>query len=559
MQFKGLTFSSFLVLFFLSLTTSATTIKSGKDTSLGFFDNANNRIKAQKARHLFLNGDTKGALDIYHEVYKNNAQNAALNTRIGECYLVLKQYKKAKEYLEKAYTLNPNEPRETAFYLGQALHRLGEFDRALQMFDEYIKDNNPKKEEVKDAIIFKQQVATAKELISKPKDVSISNMGELINSPYDEYGPSISADGKTLIFTSRRPNNKGGAIDINDNKFYEDIYIAEWDEEKNAFGEAKPIQGRLNTEYHDACLSISPDGKFIFVYKNIPSETKSGDIYVSKLSATGKWGAPEPLPKQINSSYFESSASLSADGQWLYFISERRGGFGNGDIYRVKKISKTEWGEAENLGPVINTEEDEISVFIHPDGKTLFFSSKGHNTMGGYDIFKSVYENNQWSKPENIGYPINTLEDDLHFVLSADNQTAYYSAIDPKGFGERDILKIDMSRYAILEKDGKPKVNNGLSILKGSIVDTDAGQAIEVEIKILDANGAEIASTTSGIDGEYFITLPGGKDYTIELKFKNFDAKEKIFLPLDEKHTYTMVKHFLVDRKNKQLKVSDKK
>lgn len=534
-------------------------IPSNKDTSLGFFDNANNRIKAQKARHLFLNGDTKAALEIYQDVQKSNSQNAALSTRIGECYLVLKQFDKAKEYLEKAYSLNPNEPRETAFYLGQALHRLGEFDRATQMFDEFIKDNNPKKEEVKDAIFFKQQVATAKELIAKPKDVTISNMGALINSQYEEYGPSISADGKTIIFTSRRPINKGGAVDINDGKFYEDIYIAEWDEEKNAFGEAKPIQGRLNTEYHDACLSISPDGKFIFVYKNIPGETKSGDIYVSKLSGTGKWGAPEPLPKEINSSYFESSASLSADGNWFYFVSERRGGIGNGDIYRSKKISKTEWGEAENLGPVINTEEDEISVFIHPDGKTLFFSSKGHNTIGGYDIFKSVYENGQWSKPENIGYPINTLGDDLHFVLSADNRAAYYSAIDPKGFGERDIIQIDMSRYAILEKDGKPKVSNGLSILKGSIVDTDAGQAIEAEIKILDANDVEVASTKSGIDGEYFITLPGGKNYIIELKFKNFDAKEKIFLPLDEKHTYTMVKHFLVDIKNKQLKASDKK
>jgi hypothetical protein len=534
-------------------------IPNKKDTSLGFFDNANNRLKAQKARHLFLNGDTKGALEIYHEVHKSNSQNAALNTRIGECYLVLKNYSKAKEYLEKAYLINPLDPRETAFYLGQALHRLGEFDRAIQLFDEYIKDNNTKKEEVKDAIFFKQQVATAKELMSKPKDVTISNMGELINSQYDEYGPSISADGKTLIFTSRRPNNKGGAVDINDGKFYEDIYIAEWDDEKNSFGEAKPIQGRINAEYHDACLSISPDGKFIFVYKNIPGQTKSGDIYMSKLSGTGKWGAPEPLPKQINSSYFESSASLSADGKWLYFVSERRGGMGNGDIYRSKRISKTEWGEAENLGPVINTEEDEISVFIHPDGKTLFFSSKGHNTMGGYDIFKSVYENGQWSKPENIGYPINTLDDDLHFVLSSDNQTAYYSAIDPNGYGERDILKIDMSRYAILEKDGKPKLSNGLSILKGSIVDTDAGQAIEAELKILDANGVEVASTASGIDGEYFITLPGGKEYTIELKFKNFDAKEKIFLPLDEKHTYTMVKHFLVDRKNKQLKTSDKK
>ncbi|GIV44509.1 MAG: hypothetical protein KatS3mg035_1632 [Bacteroidia bacterium] len=559
MQLKKFTYLLLIVAILISYNSKATLHISEKDTSLGFFDNANNRIKAQKARHLFLNGDTKGALDIYHEVHKSNQQNAALNTRIGECYLVLKQFEKAKEYLEKAYALNPNEPRETAFYLGQALHRLGEFDRASQMFDEFIKDNNPKKEDVKDAIFFKQQVATAKELMAKPKDVTISNMGALINSPFEDYGPSISADGKTIIFTSRRPTNKGGAVDINDGKFYEDIYIAEWDDEKNTFGEAKPIQGRLNTEYHDACLNISPDGKFIFVYKNVPGETKSGDIYVSKLSGTGKWGAPEPLPKQINSSYFESSASLSADGKWLYFVSERRGGFGNGDIYRSKKISKTEWGEAENLGPVINTEEDEISVFIHPDGKTLFFSSKGHNTMGGYDIFKSVYENGQWSKPENIGYPINTLGDDLHFVLSADNQTAFYSAIDTKGFGERDIMQIDMSRFAILEKDGKPKVSNGLSILKGSIVDTDAGQAIEAEVKILDANGTEVASTASGIDGEYFITLPGGKDYIIELKFKNFDAKEKIFLPLDEKHTYTMVKHFLVDRKNKQLKTNDKK
>ncbi len=514
------------------------------------------KIKMINAKDKFQRRDFKGALELYTEVYNNDKANAKACNYIGECYLALGQVENAIDFFQKATKLDPKSFKDIHMSMGMAFHRTGQLDQALEAFETYKRTLSPKNLKENDVLLYIDQVKTAKELMAKPVPVKIENVGESINSPYDDYAPSLSADGTTMIFTSRRPDTKGGQTDDEyDRKYYEDIYIATLDEPTGKWSDAEPIKGSLNTEGHDASLSISPSGKEIYLYKNISGETRSGDIFVSKLSASGKWGTPKPMDSQINSSYFESSACISPDGKMLLFVSERKGSIGNGDIWMIKKINRSTWGEPVNLGPMINTIEDEISVFLHPDGKTLFFSSRGHNSMGGYDIFKSTLEGGIWTKPENLGYPINTVGDDLHFVLTTDNKTAFYSNYRVDGLGERDIYKVDMTEYPVMKGKEEIAEDTGpaLSILKGDIFDSNAGEALETEIVIMDIETNTVAAKiSSGENGDYFITLPANKTYEVSIEKQGYKpVKEKVTLTAAKKGTATLVKHYLLDREKK--------
>ncbi|MFH1319121.1 MAG: OmpA family protein [Bacteroidota bacterium] len=517
------------------------------------------KFKIIKARIEFNRDDFKAALRLYRDVYINEPENELVNYRIGECHLELGNVKTALEYLEKAYSLNNYVDKNIHFLLGQGYHLSGDLDKAVSEYNKYKESLDPKKVEKNEVTEYLQQCVYAKELMANPIEVEIKNLGSKINSEYPDYSPSISLDGKTLIFTSRRKDTKGGLRDNYDHGYYEDIYISHWNDTTNSWNPAENIKGRVNTVFHDASMSISPDGQMIFVYKNVPHKTRSGDIYVSKLGSTDRWSKPKPLGKTVNSSYFESAASLTADGNTLYFVSERKKGFGHGDIYKCEKLSRGgEWGEAENLGPVINSDKDEIGVFIHPDGKTLFFSSKGHKTMGGYDIFRSVYENYKWSEPENLGHPINTTDDDAHFVLTTDNKTAYYASFKKDGLGDKDIYEVSFKVYdVVIGKPLKKEAQPILTILKGTITDSQTLQGVKGKIYIVNPKTDDIVATTnSDVEGEYFIIIPGGKEYEILFSKDKFLTKKiKIHLPADEKTTFTYVKDLVVERIEKLVHV----
>ena len=522
----------FLVCNFLSISMLAQ--KEDKKTGkIGY------KFKMQDARHKYLTeGNVRVALNIYRELLQDYTNDAMVNYRIAECYYRLKNYELSVEYFQNARKIDVEVDDELHFNLAQAYHRNNQLDKALESYNSF--NSTASKKDRKFYNITKRlaQIDYAKKMISTPVKVKIENLGQNINSKGGDYAPSISADGKTMIFTSRRADTKGGGVDEGgDFKYFEDIYIAEWDSADQMWDKARPIEGKLNTDGHDASLSISPDGQRVFIYRN-DGGAYIGDIFISKKRlSSGTWGIPRAMEKPINTSYFESSACLSADGNKLYFISEREGkktgAQGKGDIYVSERITKTTWGEPKNLGPVINSVADEISVFIHPDGKTLFFSSNGHLSIGGLDIFMSkLQDDGSWSKPENLGAPINTIGDDVHFIMSVDGKTAHYSSVKKGGMGERDIYKIDMTDYPILS-DG---VATNLTILKGTVKEGE--DKIVANLSFKDEQGNEVAKTICNDEGDYFITLQGGKKYTISVTAKAYDGADVVVeLPLGKGST----------------------
>lgn len=488
------------------------------------------KLKMAEAHHAML-GDRnyRAALNIYRELLTSFTNDAMINFRIGECYLGLHDYELAVEYFQNAKNLDEKVTPELYYKLGEAYHHNEQLKEALEALTTFKSKAKKKYLKLHNADKRIAQVNYATKMMQHPVDVQIEILSDKINSRGGDYAPSITADGTTMIFTSRRADTKGGGIDkAGDYKYFEDIYIAQWDSTTNEWGRSYPIEGNINTEGHDACLSISPSGEEIFIYRN-DGNLYIGDIFVSKKRPTsGKWSTPRELAKPINTSFFESSAQLSSDGNTLFFVSERTGKknnvVGKGDIYVSGRKSSNVWTTPKNLGTTINTPEDEISVFIHPDGKTLFFSSKGHLSMGGYDIFMTkLQDDSTWTTPQNLGYPINTVNDDLHFVLSTDGKTAYYSNQRKDGMGERDIYKINMEKYPVLSEG----VAINLSILKGEIKNPEQEAVVNAKITFTDENGKSVANTLSSEDGQYFITLGGGKKYQMNISAEGYTTLSK--------------------------------
>lgn len=484
----------------------------------------------------------KEALPSYLEANKFNGNNAILNYRIGRAYLYSKYKLRSIPYLQKALKLAPNGNMKVHYFLGRAYQLNLEWDRALKEYNIYLKASTPAERSRLSPSLTKsmQECGTGKKLTKKPIRVFIDNAGPNVNTKYSDYGPVISADEAIMMFTSRRSTTTGGARDPSNNEFTEDIYIC-----KNENGKWSPAinMGKpINTENHDANSGISPDGQKLLIYIG----SNNGDMFESELKGNS-WSKPKQMNKNINTAYHESSACYTPDGKSVYFVSDKEGGYGNRDIYISTKNKKGKWGDAVNLGSVINTKYGEEGIFAHPDGKTIYFSSQGHETMGGYDIFKSVFNDKTktWGKPQNLGYPVNTPDDDVFFVISASGKHGYYSSFNAKGYGEKDIYRITFlgaeKPMAIDNEDNllanraapvKEKVTvqtiaiteAKLTILKGVITDAVTGKVLEATIDIVDNEKNEVIATftSNSATGKYLVTLPAGKNYGIAVKKENY-------------------------------------
>ncbi|MES2591877.1 MAG: OmpA family protein [Bacteroidota bacterium] len=362
--------------------------------------------------------------------------------------------------------------------------------------------------------------------------ITIKNLGNSINSSYSEYAPIISADGAMMIFTSKRPTAKN--IEKKESGM-ENVYVSYYNDTTEKWSEAKILGESVNQQKrNNSAIALSNDGQRLLLYKGEPD----GNIYGSALKGE-EWTQPTLLPSPINSSRHETSASIAPDGRTIYFISDRKGGQGGLDIWRSKQAKNGLWGAEENLGPEINTSKDEEGVFIHPDGKTLYFSSKGHDSKGGFDVFKSVNEGGKWKSPANLGSPINTPGDDLFFVITAEGKTGYYSSAREGGNGAKDIYEITF------DYPSNKKSESRLTLFKGVIIDYDSFEPIGADIEIVDNTINEIITSikSNSVTGKFLVSLPSGKNYGIAVKkegylfySENFNIPESAAFQKIDKH-----------------------
>jgi Tol biopolymer transport system component len=344
-----------------------------------------------------------------------------------------------------------------------------------------------------------------------PVNQVIENLGPSVNSSLPDYVPVISASGDDLFFTSRR---NGGTTDQKDpnGDFFEDVYFS-----KNINGhwtEAVNLGNPVNTSTHDAAVAIAPSGNQLLIYRT-NEQQDAGDIYVSSAEKEG-WSTPELLSEKINSRYFEPSACFSPDEQSVYFASNRPGGFGGKDLYRVVKLPDGNWSDPVNLGPDINTAGHEDAPFISADGKYLLFSSTGHGSIGGYDVFKAVYhsETGMFTSPVNIGHPVNTVFDDIYLVLDASGSTGYYSTNRKGGFGGHDIYKVTFNH------------NNSRVIVKGMVTDEN-GLPVRAEIALHSDDYPEepvVRSVSNRVTGKFLLILEPGTSYVAQISAVGFET-----------------------------------
>jgi outer membrane protein OmpA-like peptidoglycan-associated protein/tetratricopeptide (TPR) repeat protein len=468
------------------------------------------------------------ALPLYLQLDSIKPNVPHVEARLGICYLHTEFRFKAQSFLEKAKNAGYTKDH-IDFYLGRAYHLNHQFDLAIQNYEHSLKHFNPKHEhdaqKIKAAQRAIEMCKAGQELIKTPIDVKIENIGNDINSPYPDYAPVISADESVLIFTSRRPNTTGGQKDES-NQYFEDIYISTKDSNSKW---SKPVNmgSSINTTGHDASIGLSPDGQELFVYKN----EGNGDVYYSILEGD-KWSVPKKMPASINNpKTWEPSASITPDERLFFFSSDREGGFGGRDIYVSKKLPNDQWALPRNLGPKINTPYDDDAPFIHPDGKTLYFSSKGHNSMGGFDIF-TVYcdiSKDSISGLTNVGYPINTADDDIFFVWSADGTRAYFSSVRAAdNVGEKDIYVLH-----------RPKSNVALIVLRGKITSKESGHALSATITVTDNETNQIIGVynSNSFTGKYTVIIPPGKNYGISVNAANhLSHSENIDIPFSEEY-----------------------
>jgi len=462
------------------------------------FDKAD-KANLDKAEDFFLQEYYTLALPIYEDLIEKYPNETYLQYRLGMCYLKKQDaYDKAVLYLKPIAESDPD-AADIKYFLGIAYHLTYQFDEAIKVFNEYLNQKiDDEQQQITKRLI--ENCMNAKVLVATPAEVTITNIGAPINSEASEYVPVISSDEQTMLFTYVGKRSKGG---------FEDIFISE----KSANGQWKnpePLGDNINGYNHDACIAISPDGQTLFIYKD--SKEKKGEIYYSKLSGNS-WSDPKPLLGEVNTNHWEGSASLSADGKTLYFTSDKPAGLGGRDIYKATLINDSIWGNIENLGPTINTPYNDDAPFIHPDGRTLVFSSEGHNSMGGYDIFHTQLQlNGTWLPPTNIGFPINSPDRDTYYVLSADGKTGYFSSGRPGGYGLQDIYSVMPGLVGFIPT---------IAVVKGSITLNNQPAEAEIIVTIQSSEETHSKLGSNSVTGEYLTNLPKGDIYEVVYKLKD--------------------------------------
>lgn len=467
-------------------------------------------------------------------------------------YAELKNYTASIADFETAFAMDPVYTKEYHLPYSISLAGDGQFQKALdavnnflnsdKINEEAIKLGNYRKSTYEFAIDYAEK-HPAKNYVFAPK-----NLGDSINSVNSEYFPSLTIDGTQLVFT-RRLNS--------DEDFYESFLT------DGKWSNAVPLPGKVNTNLNEGAQNISQDGQWIiFTGCNYPEGFGSCDLYISYKTKNG-WSEAENLGDLVNTDAWESSPSLSPDKRDLYFSSSRPGGYGGSDIWVTHRATNGQWSQPENLGPSINTKGDEGCAFIYADNQTLFFNSTGHMGYGQADLFFSKKQpDGTWSEPENLGYPINTIDNEGSLIVAADGKTAYYASDRSDSKGGLDIYSFE------LREDIRPPKTLWV---KGKVFDTKTQAGLPSSVELTDINTRLLISKVqTDEDGNYLATLPVGKDYVFNVNRKgylffsenyniNIDANDSVYtanIPLQpiEAGADIILKNIFFDTKQTELK-----
>jgi tetratricopeptide (TPR) repeat protein len=468
------------------------------------------RDSMERAYLLYEEGNYTIAIPIFEALLKSHPDELYLKYMNGLCGLYRSdKHGDALVFLSEVYEKN-KKTSDIEFDLAKANHLNYKFDEALRLIDLYkAKNKTIKPATQKQLQLLVDYCNNGKKLVANPLPATITNIGTPVNSEASEYVPVISSDESVMLYTYVGKKSRGGLQNAFNQAdpygiYYEDVFIT-YKDSTGHFGEPKEVGPAINSTLNDAAVALAPDGQKLFIYKD--DGNNGGDLYMSSLIGSD-WSVPERLTGDINSSYWEGSCSLSGDGKTLYFASERPGGYGGRDIYYSKLQSDGTWGTAVNMGDKINTFYDDDSPFIHPDNRILLYSSQGKNSMGGHDIFRTLHNlaDSSWSDPENMGYPVNSPDDDKYFILTADGKTGYYSSGKVEGHGLQDIYRISPGLIGLT-----PYV----ALLKGTVTldGVPLGAKVRVDVKGKSMNYASLISNAT--NGKYLVNLPAGDTYRI--------------------------------------------
>jgi outer membrane protein OmpA-like peptidoglycan-associated protein/tetratricopeptide (TPR) repeat protein len=449
--------------------------------------------------------DVPGAIHLLQQAIQIDPSYEEAWLSLAGMYGSLKEYQHAIDNYEKARAIDSNFFKDFNLPYSINLAGIGNFAKALDAVQTFLTDPNLN-ETSRKAGEYRQRCYRFALDYSATHPITNyrfepRNLGDSINTEVSEYFPTITIDGNTLIFT-RRVNH------INED-FYESRKV------NGTWSKAVSLPGNINTNNNEGAQSVSQDGQWlIFTGCNFPDGHGSCDLYISYLTPDG-WSTPENLGDSINTEFWESSPSLSPDKKDLYFSSRQPDGYGGSDLYVSQRQANGHWSIPENLGPTINTIGDEAAPFIHADNQTLYFTSNGHPGYGGDDLFVTRKQpDGIWSKPENLGYPINTIENEGSLVVAADGKTAYYASDRADSRGGLDLYTFE------LREDIRPAKTLWV---KGRVFDSTTRKGLPSSVVLTDLGTRQVISNLQTDEtGNYLITLPEGRDYAFEVKRRGY-------------------------------------
>ncbi len=483
--------------------------------------------KAQKAPRESVDPETQGpnfkeGITLAEKAIEEDPTFWEAHLLAAELYERILKYKEAISHYEAALRINPNHSMSgnTYYYVAALQLALGRYDDALRNIQIFLHNRDANENFLSDAQKIQESAIFAKNALKNPKSFEPKNIGPGVNTALPEYFPTLTVDGKTMLFTRRIPDSR-----VKHYGEQEDFYVS--NKSKDKWDEAFSMPMNVNTLNNEGAPTIAADGKtLIFVGCSDESgsyygENRTGkgscDLFITRKIGT-KWTNPINLPGEVNTSNWETQPSLSADGKTLYFIRgiRNKSGKQNADIYVSNLREDGTWGPGQRLPNIINTLAMEESVHIHPDGRTLYFASRGHVGMGGSDLYVTrMDENGNWSEPENLGYPINTIYDENSLMVNATGDIAYFASDRDGGFGNLDIYYFD------LPQELRPVTT---LYFDGLVFDSKTKKALPGFFELTDLNSGEtvIISEADKIDGSFVVPLPIEKDYAIQVTYPGY-------------------------------------